>query len=80
MPALTQFVNAVTSDGGTVALGAGGIGELVDCIRMTERAPLLVPEYPGDCPWRAASVASVCGAPPVGGEAWQLQQCAARRS
>jgi hypothetical protein len=80
MPALTQVWNAVASDDGTGVLGAGGIGEEVDCIRTTARAPLLWEGYPGDAAWSAASVASDWGAPPLGGVPWQLQQWTLRTS
>src|SRR5689334_858156 len=66
MPAFTHAANAVTSGAGTAAFGAGGIGEAVDCIRTTARAPLVCVGYPGAGPWRAASVASDWGAPPAG--------------
>src|SRR5215469_10746960 len=46
MPALTQAWNAVASADATGAFGAGGIGDEVDCIRTTARAPLLWEGYP----------------------------------
>ena len=42
------------------------LGEVVDCIRTTARAPLLLPGLPGAGDSRAASVARDCGAPPAG--------------
>jgi hypothetical protein len=75
MPADTQAWKAPTSAAGTEAFGAGGIGEDVDCIRATDIAPLLCEGLPGDAAWSSASVASDWGAPPLGVEPWQLQQC-----
>jgi len=48
IPALTQAWNALASADATGAFGAGGIGDEVDCIRTTARAPLLWEGYPGD--------------------------------
>jgi len=80
IPALTQAWNALASVDGTGALPEGGIGEVVDCIRTTARAPLLWDGYPGDAAWSSASVTKDWGAPPFGGVPWQLQQCALRTS
>jgi hypothetical protein len=41
IPADTQDWKAATSAADTPALGAGGIGEVVDCIRTTDLAPLV---------------------------------------
>jgi hypothetical protein len=57
MPAFTQAANALTSGAGTAVLGAGGIGEVVDCMRTNARAPFVAVGLPGAGASRAASVA-----------------------
>jgi hypothetical protein len=48
MPADTQAWKATTSGAGTEPFGAGGIGDVEDCIRATDLAPLLCDVSPGD--------------------------------
>ena len=68
IPADTQDWKAATSAAGTIAFGAGGIGEDEDCIRATHLVPLLCAGYPGEAACSAASVARDWGAPPLGVE------------
>jgi hypothetical protein len=48
------------------AAGKGGIGEVLDCIRATERAALVCPAI-ADCARKASSEFRANGAPFVGG-------------
>ena len=66
MPADTQAWKATTSARARRRSEAGGIGDVEDCIRATDLAPLLCDGSPGDGAWRAASVARDWGAPPAG--------------
>src|SRR5215475_13859002 len=66
IPELTHAWKALASAAGTLAFGGGGMGEAVDCIRVTQRAPLVSAGYPGDADCRAARVARDWGAPPLG--------------